>query len=94
MATVDRDIDVVLQFCSEFKAQYLEEMGKAAANLMTVGSAIHSELKGTPFATKSEERIIEMARKIQNAVDVGEEKILILEKKMRMDRDRGEEFTR
>lgn len=94
MSTVDRDIDAVLDFCSEFKTKYLEEMGKAASNLLIVGSEIHSAMRGTAFATKSEAKVIEMAQKLQNAVDIGEERILELEKKMRIDRDRGEEFTR
>ncbi|MCI6042480.1 hypothetical protein MR857_03845 [bacterium] len=94
MSTVDRDIDVVIDFCEEFQSKYLDEMDKAASNLMVVANQIHGEMRGTKFATKSSEEVILMAKKLQQAVYTGEAKILELKKKMMRDRDRGDEFTR
>lgn len=94
MGKVDRDIDAILDFCKEFRSKYLEEMEKAGRNLEMVASQIESEMHGTKFATKSQGELIAAARKIQQAVNQGEEHIRELERKMQDDKFRGEEFER
>ena len=94
MSTVDRDIDVVIDFCEEFQSKYLYEMDEAASNRMVVANQSQDEMRRTKFATKSSEEGNLMAKKLQQAVYTGEAKILELKKKMMRDRDRGDEFTR
>lgn len=94
MGRVDRDIDAVIDFCKEFRSKYLEEMEKAANNLTVVGSQISAVTGGTPFASRSEQEVLQMAENIKNAVYMGEARILELEKRMTDDRERGRAFER
>lgn len=94
MGKVDRDLDAILDFCRNFRITFLEEMSGKADQLMSIANDINSTLRGTQFATKSQEGVITMAKKIKNAVDTGEARILQLEKKVREQRERGEEFMR
>ena len=94
MAKVDRDLDAILDFCTNFRIIYLEPMRTEANNLVSIANNINSTLGGTAFATKSQEGVLDMAKKIKAAVDDGEERIRELERKVNDQRSRGEEFTR
>lgn len=94
MAKVDRDLDAILDFCRDFRIGFLDEMESKADELTRIANDINATLRGTSFATKSQEGVMTMAKKIKNAVDTGEARILELERKVREQRDRGEEFTR
>ena len=59
-----------------------------------IASGIESELKNTAFATRSSEKIMEMAQKLETILDQGEVRIRELQRKAVDDRERGEEFTR
>lgn len=94
MGNVDRDLDAILEFCTNFRSVFLEPTKDAADSLIGLSNDINSAMRGTAFATKSQEQVMAMAKHIRNTVDQGEERILQLEKKVREQRDRGEEFTR
>lgn len=94
MALVDRDLEAILDFCQQFRTVFLEEMNGKADELTRIANDINSTLHGTQFATKSQEGVLKMAQSIKAAVDNGEERILVLEKKVMEQIERGREFTR
>lgn len=94
MAKVDRDLDAILQFCTEFRIGFLEPTGSEADNIISIANEINSTLGGTRFASKSQDEVLKMGKAIKNAVDTGEERIRELERKVRDQIQRGREFTR
>lgn len=94
MARVDRDLDAILDFCRDFRLLFLEEMSSQAEKLVSIAGNINSELHGTKFATRSQDGVMEMAKKIKNSVDMGESRIRELERKVRDQKARGENFER
>lgn len=94
MSKVDRDLDAILKFCQDFRQSFLEEMNSEADQLMSLANHINSALNGTAFATRAQDGVLDMAKKIKNAVDTGESRIRELERKVQNQRDQGEEFTR
>ena len=94
MSKVDRDLDAILEFCQDFKVGFIEPTRSEADGMIGISNDINSSLNGTKFATKSQENVMEMAKKIKSAVDVGEARILELERKVRQQIERGKEFTR
>ncbi len=94
MAKVDRDLDAILDFCRDFRLSFLEDMNSEADQLMSLANNINSALNGTAFATRAQEGVLDMAKKIKNAVDTGESRVRELERKVQNQKDQGEEFTR
>ena len=91
---VDVDIDQVIDFCKRFDSEYIQPAQSETQAMKTVASGIESELRSTVFATKSSEKIMEMALKLERILDQGEVRIRELLRKAVDDRERGEEFSR
>lgn len=91
---VDVDIEEVIDFCQRFEKEYINPSADVVSKLKIVANGIHSGLRGTKFATTSSAEVLEMAKTLEQILDMGEQRIRVLEKKAQSDLDRGKEFTR
>ncbi len=91
---VDVDIDQVIDFCKRFESEYISPAQSETQTMKQIASGVESELRSTAFATKSSEKIMEMAQKLETILDQGEVRIRELQRKAIDDKERGEEFTR
>lgn len=91
---VDVDFDAVLEFCNNFQKNYIEEIRAHAEKLEKLSGEIDNSLQGTKFATKSQEAVSQMARKLKSASSEGETRVRELERWAKEQKEKGEDFER
>ena len=95
MAEVDRNLVELLEFYKRFEKEYIGEMKDLAQKLNVASSSATATLgSGTKVSTKASEKITEAASKIKNAVNLGEERVRELERKIQEQLERLQDFER
>ena len=91
---VDVDIEEVIDFCHRFEREFIIPSEEEVGRLKKIADGIDSGLRGTKFATTSSAEVLAMAKQLETILDMGEQRIRVLERKAQNDLDRGKEFTR
>lgn len=93
MPSVDRDLDEIVKFCSDF-SKNLSEIEEKAGSLDKLGAAIESTLYGTKFATNASATVSTTAKQVQAAVQQGEQRIRQLQMRVEQQIQQRDEFER
>lgn len=91
---VDIDLESVIRFCEKFEREYLSPMHDMASKLKQAAASASSTLGKTEMSTVSADKLERVADAIMKATSVGEERIRVLEKKMKCEKEELDRITR
>ena len=95
MAEVDRDLEVIIEFCKNFDKEYLQVLEANAQRLKQAASSVTATLgSGTMMSAKASEKITDAATKLLKAADQGEQRIREIQRKAQEDLARLNEIER